>query len=150
MIALRTGDLVLLADGEKAFLLENSGDTAEVRLTLRSQTRQANPPAREQASDRPGRRADHGPGQRSAMAETDFHALAKLRFADQVAEDLNRQAASGERRRLVLAAAPQVLGEMRGRLSDEARAGVVAEIPKTLTGHPLDEVARILIRDLAA
>ena len=150
MIFLRTGDWVLVADGEKALLLENAGDTEKPNLRLIDKDEQDNPPDREQATDRPGRFRDGGPGQKSAVDETDFHAQAKEEFAADLADDLNRRAEAGAFSRIVLVASSEVLGAIRPRLSPRAEEAVVAEIPKVLTNHPLDKLGPMLVKDLAA
>jgi protein required for attachment to host cells len=45
---------------------------------------------------------------------------------------------------IVLIAPPLVLGEMRRKLHKEVSERVVAEIPKTLTNRPLDEIEKAL------
>jgi protein required for attachment to host cells len=79
-------------------------------------------------------------GQRSAVAETDWHRLAKDRFADDLADILYKQAHRGRFRRLVIVAAPHVLGELRNKLHPEVARKVIAEIPETLTNHPVDKI----------
>ncbi len=111
---------------------------------------QDNPPTREQAVNRPGRFNDGPSVHRSAVADTDWHELAKERFADELAEHLYAQAHKGAFERLVLVAPPKILGELRQALHKEVADKVIAEIPKTLTGHPLDKIESLLKDDLAA
>ncbi len=85
MKRLSKGTWVLVADGDKALFLENVADAIHPELAVRRVDAQDNPPDREQGTDKPGRRSDTGPGQRSAMEETDWHELAKMRFADDLA-----------------------------------------------------------------
>src|SRR5690606_12826900 len=133
MTELSQGTWVLVADGQKALFLRNEMDAQDPHLVVTRIAEQDNPADRDQAADRPGRMADKGPGQRSARAETDFHQLAKERFADDLAEILYRQAHKGRFDRLVIAAPPSVLGDLRRKLHKEVAARVVAEVPKTLT-----------------
>ena len=149
MTELTQGTWVVVADGEKALFLENVTDGADPNLVVRRIEEQDNPPDRAQGSDRPGRAFDPGPGQRSALEETDWHRLAKERFAGELADILYRRAHAGAYRRLVIVAAPQVLGALRAALHREVADRIVAEIPKTLTNHALDEIERIVTADLA-
>lgn len=136
---------VLIADGEKALFLRNEGDAEYPNLqVVRQMSGGENPPTREQGTDRPGRYSQGRSSHNSAMEETDWHRLAKDRFADDIAERLYRMAHRGDFERIVLVAPPAVLGEMRHKMHKEVSERVVAEIPKTLTGHPLDEIERIL------
>lgn len=146
MSALKEGTWVLVADGQKALFLRNDMDAQDPMLTVIRIEEQENPADREQGTDRPGRMADGGPGQRSALAETDFHQLAKERFADDLAEILYKQAHKGRYDALVIAAPPQVLGELRAKMHKEVASKVVAELDKTLTNHPIDKI-ETLIKD---
>jgi protein required for attachment to host cells len=46
----------------------------------------------------------------------------------------------------VIVAPPRTLAELRRHYSREVSARIVAEIDKDLTGHPVDEIAAIIIR----
>jgi protein required for attachment to host cells len=135
---------VLVADGEKALFLRNEGDAVYPNLQVVRQMNGANPPTREQGTDRPGRYKDGPNPHNSGMEETDWHRIAKERFAEDIAERLYKMAHRGEFERIVLVAPPAVLGEMRQKLHKEVSERVVAEVPKTLTGHPVDEIEKIL------
>lgn len=144
---LTEGTHVLIADGEKALLLENIGDAAHPHLRVARKARQEEPP---EPADRPGRFNDGPSVHRSAVEETDWHRLAKERFAEDLAGMLLGRVRAGRIGRLVLVAPPPVLGALRARLHGEVAGIVAAEIGKTLTNHPLDEVERIVAQSLAA
>lgn len=93
--------------------------------------------------------ADKG-GPRSAFEDTDWHQLAKERFADDLADILYKKAHNGEFDRLVLVAAPSVLGDLRGKLHQEVSNRVIGEIPKTLTNHSVDDIEAMVKSGLAA
>ena len=131
---------ILIADGEKALFLRNEGDAEFPIFEVERIEEQENPPAREQAANRPGR-FNKGPEvQRSAVQDTDWHVLGKERFAKDMADILYRMVHRGRFDRLILAASPRVLGELRHDLHQEVTDRVVGEIPKTLTNHPVDEI----------
>lgn len=144
MTALTEGTYVLIADGEKALLLENVGDADYPHLRVARKEVQENPATREQGASPPGRFNDGPNVHRSAVEETDWHRLAKERFADDLAEMLYKRVHAGRIDRLVLVAAPMVLGALRGKLHKEVAGRVVAEIDKTLTNHPIDEVEKLV------
>ncbi len=146
MIMLKKGTWVLIADSEKALLLENQTDVENPHLTVVSKNAQA--PA-DRSSDRPGRMRDGGPGQKSAFEETDWHELAKDRFANDLSELLHHHAHRGDFREVVLVASPSVLGALRGQLHADVAQKVVGEIPKTLTRHPLTKIQSIVKEELA-
>ena len=140
---------VVIADGEKALFLENTMDALDPNLVVRRIDAQDNPPDSEQGTDKPGRMADGGPGQSSAFDETDWHQLAKMRFADDLADTLFKMVHQGRIKRLVIAAAPRILGEIRQCLHKEVAAVLVGEIDKTLTNHPIDEIEKIVMDELS-
>ena len=150
MAALGNGTWVLVMDGEKALFLENEGDGEYPVLRVRRKDEQDNPKDIDQSANRPGRvhqSATHG---RSAYEDTDWHQLAKERFADDMAEMLYKRVHRGGFERIVLVAPPELLGELRKKLHKEVTDRVVGEVPKTLTNHPVDEIEKIVKSDLAA
>jgi len=148
MRVLKKGAWVLVADSDKALILENHGTAKQPQLSVRRKKTQENPPDREQSADRPGRMKD-GPGvQRSAMDDTDWHQLEKTRFAIDVAALLSREMRHESVDSLVLVAGARLLGDIREKLDPEARDKVVAEIPKILTKHPVNQIARNVLDSL--
>ncbi|KAF0676710.1 host attachment family protein [Profundibacterium mesophilum] len=148
------GTWVLIADGEKALILENTTDANDPNLVVRRKDEQDNPSDGEQSANRPGRMQEGRPGNsasgpRSSFDDTDWHQLAKDRFADDIAELLYKQAHKGAFERIILVAAPGVLGEIREKMHKEVSNKVVAEVPKTLTNHTIGDIEKILVSELA-
>ena len=146
MAVLTKGTWVLIADGEKALFLENAVDAQDPDLNVVRLEAQDNPSDRAQSANRPGRMPDTGPGQRSALDDTDWHLLAKERFARDLADILYDRAHAGAFERIVLVAPPKTLGELRDALHKEVQDRVVGELAKDFTNHPLDEVETLLKR----
>lgn len=149
MSKLKTGAWVVVADGEKALFLRNDGDGEYPDLNVERIEEQDNPPTREQAANRRGRvmqSANHG---RSAYDDTDWHEFEKERFAKDVADILYKKAHQGAFDQIVIVAGPQVLGVLRDEYHQEVSNRIVAEIPKTLTGHPIDEIEEMVKSELA-
>ena len=144
-IALKHGLLLMVADGEKALFLENQGDAVYPNFQVVREMEQHNPPTREQGSDRPGRFNDGPSVHRSAVADTDWHKVAKVRFADDIAGRLYKMAHRGDFDEVVLVAPPLVLGELRKKLHPEVSNKVVGEIPKTLTNHAVYDIEKLLL-----
>lgn len=149
MTRIRTGDWILVADGEKALFLVNDGDEDFPDFNVVRIEAQENPPTREQGTDTPGRFNDGPSVQRSAVGETDWHRFEKERFAQEISDILYRQAHRGEFARLVVVASPRVLGTLRSGMHKEVVERITAEVPKTLTNHPLDKVEGLLKEELA-
>jgi protein required for attachment to host cells len=141
---LEHGTWVLVADGEKALFLENVTDHRNPNFEVRHEEHHENPSNFDQKSDAAGRRNDGTSHMRSAVSEADWHQLEKDRFADDLAGMLYDRVHRGQFSRIVLVAPPKTLGELRIKLHDEVAACVVAEIHKTLTNHPLDQIEKIV------
>lgn len=150
MSELKIGTWVLVADGEKALFLQNDGDEMDPDLNVRRIEEQENPPTRDQAANRRGRVFQSAGDGRSAYEDTDWHEFEKERFAKEVAEILYKQGHKGAFDKLVIVAGPQVLGVLREELHVEVADKVIAEIPKTLTGHPIDAIEKMVKAELDA
>ena len=144
-----TDTLILIADGEKALFLRNEGDEKYLNLNVEQKKKQDNPPTRDQAANRRGRMSDgNGTGHRSAVDDTDWHELAKDRFASDLSDLLYKRAHKGDFDRLVIIADPATLGEIRSNLHKEVGDKVIGEIDKDLTNHPLDEIEKMLQQEM--
>ncbi|WP_372840380.1 host attachment protein [Phaeovulum sp.] len=145
---LAKGAWVVVADGEKALVLENIGGPkrAELRLLERDEADLEIPGA---ANYQPGKVHESGPGmRRSALEMPDYARLAGERFAAELVAMLTKAARAERFSRLVLAAPPQVLGALRDAMSADLRARVVAELPKTLTKHPVPKIAELIAAEI--
>lgn len=144
-IAIPHHAVVLVADGRKALFLRNEGDEKFLNLSTESALADDNPPTREQDADRPGRTfhraATH---RRSAVEATDWHEIAKRRFAHAVSAALERSLEAREAKAVVVVAPPRFIADLRHGLSDEARARIIVEIAKDLTGHSIADIERHL------
>lgn len=122
------GIMIALADGEKFELYRNAGTEAEPRLTaipvpdLKGHNRGAG--VRHLTSA--GNPADN-------LLDEDAHAAA-------VADWLNKEALGHRIEKLVIAAAPRTLGELRRHYHKELEGTLVAELDKNLLGHKPDEI----------
>lgn len=135
--------LVLIADGEKALFLRNEGDEKYPNLQVEKKRTQDNPPNREQAANRRGRMSD-GTNHKSAVQDTDWHELAKDRFAADLSDRLYKRAHDGDFSDLIIVATPNTLGELRQNLHVEVTDKLCGEVDKNWTNHPLDEVEKLL------
>lgn len=136
---------VLVADGKKMLFFRNEGDGEFPKLEVERKEVHENPPTRDQKTDEAGRAfSSAGPG-RHAYSETDFHQLEEDRFAAEAAEMLKQRALRNDFDSLVIVAPPRTLGELRKHYHKEVEKRLTAEIAKDLTGHPVEEIEKILI-----
>jgi protein required for attachment to host cells len=138
------GTWVLVVDGEKFLLLRNEGDRGIMDLRVIDHDEIRNPPTREQGSERPGRMPDAGAPGRSAVEQTDWHALEKERFAHDMADRLRGWALDNRFDALFVCAAPRTLGAMRPEYHVEVVQRLVGELDKDLTGMPVDRIQKVL------
>ena len=144
MPSLKNGTMIVVTDSEKALFMVNLTDDEDPNFDIVRVDEEANPPDRDQKANRSGMNQESAsPGVRS-YDETDFHELQKERFAADLAEKLYKMAHAGRFESLVIVASPQVLGVLRQEMHKEVSDKIVAEIPKTLTGHPRDEIETLV------
>lgn len=122
--------LVVVADGTGARVFRNVG--AEGTLSLQQQDLLT-----AQNVD------DEGPSG-SAPTEQSPQQTDEATFAKQLANRLNHGALTNAYAHLVLVADPQTLGQMRPQLHKETLQRMHAEVAKTLTNSPLDDIQRAL------
>lgn len=142
---LRHGGWIVVADGEKALFLENVGTPDRPELGVFRQLHQENPTSAEQGTDRPGRLNDGGPAHKSAVEETDWHRIAKEKFATEIAGILDRNAGRKSFEQLIIIAPPLVLGELRKNLGKQAASRIVQEIAKDFTKHPVERIQKLVL-----
>jgi len=135
---------VMVGDGEKALFFRNHGDATYPNLQVVDILEQENPRTSEQGTDRPGRAFASVGTQRSAMQETNWHKLEKHRFAKEIADVLYAAAHRGQYSKLVIAAPPMIMGDLRKAFHKEVSDKVVAEVSKDLTNMPAHEIEKIL------
>ncbi len=135
---------IVVADGDQAKIFEHDGPGKGLHAVKDVQLEQAHLKASDIMADRPGRSfASAGPGARSAMEyKTDPVADRERKFVERLAQVLDERHEAGAFERLVIAAAPAALGDLRPALSEGVRAAVVAELAKDLTNVPTPGLAQ--------
>src|SRR3974377_280047 len=108
MKAIRT--YILIADGARAHLLLSEGRGKPLAEVPGSEHQQDLRPDHELSAERPGRVHESANIARHAIERDDLHRREKERFAQSLADDLDRRLNNGEYERLVIAAAPETLG----------------------------------------
>jgi protein required for attachment to host cells len=131
---------ILVADGGRAHLLLSEGRGKPLAEVPGSDVRQDLKPDHELSAERPGRVYESANVSRHAIERDDLHRREKERFAQSLAEGLDKRFANKEYDRLVIAAAPETLGVIRASLSEKVRAVVLAEVAKDLTKIPNPEL----------
>lgn len=144
-IRLRHGDFVLVTDGSKALLLANEGDALTPDLRIATVLNLENPATRDQGTDRPGHFEKGSWFRRGAFEASDLHDGSEAFFAARVAQMLDHLVSQDDERRIVLVAAPRMLGHLRSRLSARIRGMVAAERDVDLVNRPLDTIETLIL-----
>ena len=139
---------ILVADGARARFLLSEGrgkpltevPGSDIRINLKAD--------HELSAERPGRVHESANVSRHAIERDDLHRREKERFAQALADSLDKRLANREYERLVIAAAPETLGIIRSALSDKVRAVILAEVAKDLTKIPNPQIRDHLREDL--
>ncbi len=141
----KTVTWILIADGTQARVLEHSGPGKGL-ATVKGLDWSI-PPLQTQDinADRPGRSfSSVGPGRSAMEPKTDPADHREAEFVRSVAGILDEKAKSGAFDRLVIAAAPIALGNLRKAMSEHVKKTVVAELNKNLTNVPTPQLDRHL------
>jgi protein required for attachment to host cells len=134
---------IVIADGNQAKVFEHDGPGKGLRPLKELNFEQEPLKAQEIMADKPGRSfASFGPGSRSSIEySSDPVAVRERKFVERLADMLDEQFQQGKFDRLVIAAAPAALGDIRPALSDRVKQTILAEMPKDLTNVPTQRLA---------
>jgi protein required for attachment to host cells len=137
---------IVVADGDQAKIFEHDGPGKGLHPIKDLSLEQEHLKARDIMADKPGRAfSSAGPGSRSAVDyRSDPVEVRERRFVERLAEVLDQRRRDGAFDRLVIAAAPAALGDLRPALSDEVKDAILAELPKDLTNLPIPKLAEHL------
>ena len=137
------GTLVMVVDGARSLLFRNIGAALAPELALIESSNDPSPRTAELGTDRPGRRFESMRTGRGAYDGPDYHQQEEDHFSHIAAAHLNRLASDGDHK-LILVAAPKVLGTMRPHIAAATRHLLIGEIAKDYAGKPAHEIAEML------
>jgi protein required for attachment to host cells len=140
------GAWVVVCDGGKALIFENSGSPAAVELNEREVREHTGAPTHQQGTDQPGRVYQSFGSARSAVGQTDWHDEAERDFLESMARRLDAAIAAGETADLIIIAAPRALGMLRAAYSPAIRQALRGEIDKDWVKVPIREIEKRLAR----
>ncbi len=134
--------LVVLASEAEAKFLVNEGPGKGLRehSGLRADDF---PDTDQEFTDQPGRQtAAPGMGSHSYTARETVQDARRTTFAGLILEATEEARAATGSERIVLAASPKLLGELRARMPERLAKAVTAQLPKDLVKVPLIDLAR--------
>lgn len=137
---------IVVADGDQAKIFEHDGPGKGLRAVKGVSFEQEHLKARDIMADKPGRAFGSArPGNRSAVDyRTDPVEVRERQFVEHLAQVLDEHYRDGAFDRLIIAAAPAALGDLRPALSEAVKGAILAELPKDLTNVPTLKLAEHL------
>ncbi|QQR34499.1 host attachment protein [Devosia oryziradicis] len=146
----KTVTWVLIADGAQARVLENTGPGKGLKQVDGLDWAIDPLQAQDIVTDRPGSKSGGGAFGGGMEPRTDPVEHRETQFVKSVAATLDRKQQQGAFDRLVIAAAPIALGDLRKAISPAVKKAVVAELNKDLTNVPTAQLNQHLDGILAA
>ena len=143
-LLIKHGEWVVVCDGAKALILENTGDGKFPNLKTVQVLEQKDLPTHLLGADKPGRThssAGHGS---SAVTQTDWHNQSEQVFLTHLAQRLDADVAAGKAKSMIMVASPRALGMIRHAYSQTLRGAIRAEIDKDLVKHPVHDIEKHL------
>ncbi|MBI5263009.1 MAG: host attachment protein [Bradyrhizobium sp.] len=138
------GDWLVVCDGRKALILENTGDRVFPNLHTKEVRQHEDSSTRSQGGDVPGK-VQHATGARSAVEQTDWHDESERAFLKALADRLDTAVTSGETTAVTMVASPRALGMIRADYSAAVRKALQAELGKDLVKLPVYEIEKQLL-----
>ena len=143
-LSIHHDEWVVVCDGAKALVLQNTGDAKFPNLKMREVYEQKDLPTHLLGADRPGRTHSSAGSGSSAVTQTDWHNQAEQAFLTQLAEKLDAAVTAGKMKSIIVVASPRALGMIRPAYSHALRAAVRAEVDKDLVKLPIHEIEKHL------
>lgn len=141
---IRNGEWVVVCDGAKALILENTGDIKFPNLKTLEVFEQKDLPTRELGTEKPGRTNSSVGQGRSAYEQTDWHNQAEEAFLTQLVQHLDAAITAGKTKSLIIIAPPRALGVLRPAYSHAVKGAVRVELDKDFVKMPVYEIEKRL------
>lgn len=143
-LSIQQGEWVVVCDGAKALVLENTGDAKFPNLKTRDVYEQKSLATHELGAAAPGRSHSSVGHGRSSVAQTDWHDQAEQTFLTELAQRLDAAVLSHQVKSLIMVAPPRALGMIRSAYGNALRAAVRAEVDKDFVKLPVHEIEKHL------
>ena len=143
-LLIHQGEWVVICDGAKALVLENTGDAKFPYLKTVEHFEQKALATHELGTAAPGRSHSSLGHGRSSVEQTDLHDQAERTFLHQLIKHLDAALTAGKTKSLIMVAPPRALGGIRPAYSHALRDAVRVEIDKDLVKLPVHEIEKHL------
>ena len=143
-LLIRHGEWVVVCDGAKALVLENTGNINSPKLKTVEVFEQKDLPTRALGTDEPGRVINSVGSMRSAVEQTDWHDQAERAFLVHLVQHLDAAIVSGKAKSLIVVAPARALGMIRPAYSQALKSAVRTEVDKDFVKMPVREIEKHL------
>jgi protein required for attachment to host cells len=144
-LSIQRGEWVVVCDGAKALVLENTGDEKFPNLKTLEVFEQKDLATHELGAEKPGRAySPAGHGVRGTIEQTDWHDLAERDFLVHLVKHLDAALAAGKMKSLIVVAPPRALGMIRPVYSHALKSAVRAELDKDFVKLPVHQIEKHL------
>jgi protein required for attachment to host cells len=143
-LSIQPGEWVIVCDGAKALILENTGDAKFPNLKTREVFEHKALATHELGADAPGRSHSSTGHGRSSVGQTDWHDQEERTFLAELVKKLDAAVEGHQVKSLIVVAPPRALGVIRPLYSHALRAAVRAEIDKDFVKLPVHEIEKHL------
>lgn len=143
-LLIHKGEWVVVCDGAKALILENTGDATFPNLRTVEVFEQKSLATHEIGTDAPGRSHSSLGHGRSSVEQTDWHDQAERAFLAQLIKHLDASLTAGKVKSIIVVAPPRALGVLRPAYSHALRAAVRTEIDKDFVKLPIHQIEKHL------
>ncbi len=145
VLMIHRDEWVVVCDGAKALVLQNTGDAKFPNLKMLEVFEQKDLATHELGADAPGRAfSPAGHGGRGAVEQTDWHDRSERTFLLHLVKNLDAALAAGKTKSIILVAPPRALAVIRPAYSHGLRAAIRAELDKDLVKLPIHEIEKHL------
>jgi protein required for attachment to host cells len=136
---------VVVCDGAKALVLQNTGDAKFPNLKTVEVFEQKDLATHLVGADAPGRAfSPAGHGGRGTVEQTNWHDQSEREFLVQLVKHLDAALAAGKTKSLIMVAPPRALGMIRPAYSHAVGKAVRVELDKDLVRHPVHDIEKHL------
>jgi protein required for attachment to host cells len=135
---------VVVCDGAKALILENTGDAKFPNLKTIEVFEHKSAATRDLGADKPGRSHSSTGAGSSSVEQTDWHDQEERAFLLQLVKHLDAAVSAGKTKSLIIAAPPRALGVLRPAYTHRLREAVSAEVDKDFVKLPVHQIEKQL------
>jgi protein required for attachment to host cells len=143
-LSIHEGEWVVVCDGAKALILENTGDSKFPNLKMRDVYEHKALATHELGAAAPGRSHSSTGHSRSSVSQTNWHDQEEQTFLADLVKKLDAAVEAHQVKSLIVVAPPRALGVIRPLYSHALRAAVRAELDKDFVKLPVHEIEKHL------